>query len=64
MCVYIYIYIYIIYLFSFNPYNSLRENVVMPGLEIRKSWHQEVLNMINITQVVDMPSVTPCFFSW
>ena len=59
----VYTYIYIIYLFSFNPYNSLRENVVMPGLEIRKSWHQD-LNMINITQVVDMPSVTPCFFSW
>ena len=61
MCVYIYI--KSIYLFSFNLYNSLRENVVMPGLEIRKSWHQEVLNMINITQVVVVPSVTPCFFS-
>ena len=62
VCVYVYIYLYIyryIYIFSFSPYNNLRGNVLMSGLEIRKSWHREVLNMINITQVVDVPSVTP-----
>ena len=60
VCVYVYIYLYIyIYIFSLSPYNNLRGNVLMSGLEIRKSWHREVLNMINITQVVDVPSVTP-----
>ena len=56
MCVY-YIYIFI---YLFNLYNNFRENVVISDLEMRKSRHQESWKMFNITQVVAVPSMTPC----